>query len=848
MKPENSTLTSKLAAPVTLALLAVIWLIYIIQLITGVSALSPSSNALLAWGGSVATLSLTTEPWRLFTNIFVHAGLMHILANSYMLFLIGNTIEYKYGKLSTLLLYLTGGVVASLASAVWRSFHIETIRYTPSAFGVQESVAFNHTVSVGASGAIMALSGALLVAFWSRQSASQSRELSATDRAMRNALIQIIAINLVLGFVVKAVDQAAHLGGLVTGAALAWVMARVAHRSRVVAPALALAITTIIVGSVLGVSRRDEKLLEYRRAITEKQEAADAQRLARREASAAAQAYRTSLEKLPAPVPRAAAFGRVFKFGGCPAAMAIADNDERAYIVDPIKNHLLLLNLQTGDIERQVQGASVPALKRKGYHSRGCVGAGASSLAALADRQILLVPSLYRDTLAVFDLKTVTLKQKIVVGQGPHSIAIANDRKRAYVSNASSDTVSVIDLEQLKVTHTLRLNKGSNTSEMRSPMWLSGDDATLFYYNQSNSEFDAYDTGSLTLIRSEPAHGVPYAIQGTPTSNNIKYVLKLDLLYTMAADSLELERRWDLCATAVASSFDVYRGNGVELLATAYANDPEFYEIKIADLASLVTLGAYPTPSEPVQVQFSADGNSVFALGKDGTLSVIDSKKRMRTLSNDISLCVPPEYLPSDAAEEVTRERLYEHEGEVLASAAESALYDPTALQGYLDVSGEVAEKSPLAEKYAPRFAEQTAALLRSSIGRGDYESGAKLVHHYANALLPRAGTDEQTSDVSSLSLIVAVKSGDGALADVVFNKLLGKDFVVEAETNPLLVYNLACYYAVNNRKDDLIRTVNRATALGKKPAEFMADADFKSYWNDADFKKAIAASKSSPR
>lgn len=844
MENNHPMLIAKLGSPVMLALIATIWLVYLMQVMTGTSAFNPSTDSLLAWGGSMATLSLTTEPWRLFTNIFVHAGFIHLLANSYMLFLIGDTAERLYGRLLMLLLYLAGGIVASLASAVWQSFHIEAIRYTPSLFGALESVVFNHVVSIGASGAIMALCGALLVKVLARQT-TESNPAPEANKALRNALIQIVAINLVLGFVIEGVDQAAHIGGFVGGMVMAGGVSLVADRPRVFAPILIIAITSIIVVAVLGASRQRESLLAYQQAFAEEQNVAEEQRIAERKLAEAAQSYRAMMNNLPAPARLPEAAGRVIKFGGCPASMTVSDNNVFAYIVDPVNNRLVLVNLQTGKVEREIRGSNLPARKSTYRKIHGCVGSGASSLAVLPEQQLLLVPSLYRDSLAIFDSTSLKLIRKIAVGPGPHGMVVSNRQKRAYVSNESNNTISVIDLEKWSVIHTLRLKAASNSEKIGASMWLSGDDTLLFYYNQDTSDYDVYDTQSFAFLRSYPFTGSPYVLRNGSASSDMMYALKVGSFYTISSTSLEIDRRWEMCAPTAATSFDVHRGNGVELLATTHADDHEFYEVKMADLGSLVTFGAYPVPSEPVQVKFGNDGKTLFALAKEGTISILDTSKRMRTQNNDISLCVPPEYLPEETPEEPYRGNRYEYEINALGNAVATAFDDPSYLQNYLDVSGEIAADSPLVERYAFDFANHLTSLLVASLQRKDHKSAAKIVQHYVNQLLPKAGAHEKTSDLASTALVVAVANDDETLAQIVFDKLLGKDFSLESERHPILVYNIACFYAVKKQKPDMIRAIQRAVALGQKSSQFLSDSDFEFYWNDADFRNAIAGRQS---
>lgn len=847
MKNKFLEFVRTINSPITLALIASNLLVYFLQLANGVSGLSPSPSELLAWGGNMAALSLTGEAWRLLTSVFVHAGLLHLLMNSYMLYLVGEKAEHLYGKFSVLLMYLAGGVLAGLASAVWQSSRIEKIRHVPTLFGLQESVIFEHVVTVGASGAIMAIAGALLVKMLAGQAQQQPDQNLPVDNSFRNALIQIVAINLVMGFMIKEIDQAAHVGGLIAGALMAGAILLLSKRPelRSAAPAVVTAVAVGIAVLVIRAAGNDEKLLGYKERIESEKRAAEKAVIAKNNTQLAAEAYRTAVKNLPVPVLHKVAQGRVLTFGGCTNAMSISEDEKYAYVVDSLQNRLIAVNLDTGGVQHTVQGPKAVEVKRMQQQGASCAGSGASSLVVLPDRQVALVPSMYPDTVAVIDLTSWALKRKLPVGRGPHEIVISNDKKRAYVSNASSNTVSVIDLDQWQVFHTLQLKADSSAKEVTSSMWLSADDATLFYFNRDTLNFDGYDTRTFKYSKTVESSGFIYSVKDHATSKDIKYVLKLDFLYTVISDSVQPKESWGLCPSTAADSFDVYPGkDGLELLATAHARDKDFYHAKIADLNSLATLGTYPMPSEPVQVKFSKDGKKLFALGRGGTISIVDPQKRVRTESKDLSLCIPPEYTTGDEVTEDYGNDRYEIETNALRTAFDAALADSNSLQTFMEVSQKIAAASPYVERYAFQLADHSTKLLINRIEKRDYKSAEEIVRHYVNNILPHAGADEKTADVASNALVLSVVTQNDAVADTTFKKLLGPDFDITSEKNNILLYNLACYYAVHKDKENMIKAIRQAVSRGKTAAQFMADSDFKDYLDDVDFQNALTAPK----
>jgi membrane associated rhomboid family serine protease len=130
------------------------------------------------------------EWWRLFTSAFLHGSFIHIAFNMYVLFFLGPTLERILGHTRFIVLYLLSAIGGSVASYWFSDLQ---------------------TVSVGASGAIFGLMGALIVA----------------GRRLRYDIKQVLfllAVNVAIGFFSPGVDWRAHFGGLVVGAAVAAVM------------------------------------------------------------------------------------------------------------------------------------------------------------------------------------------------------------------------------------------------------------------------------------------------------------------------------------------------------------------------------------------------------------------------------------------------------------------------------------------------------------------------------------------------------------------------------------------------------------------------------------------------
>lgn len=177
---------------VTYVLIGLTIAVFLWQLLVGIDESS------VQYGMWPARVAVNGAWWLLLTSAFLHGSFLHIAFNMYVLFALGPVLERVLGHGRYVTLYL----IAALGGGV-ASFWFSSV----------------NAVSVGASGAIFGLMGALVVA---------GRRLRYD---IRQVLI-LLAINLVIGFIAPGVDWRAHLGGLVTGAAVAAVFVLVprAHR------------------------------------------------------------------------------------------------------------------------------------------------------------------------------------------------------------------------------------------------------------------------------------------------------------------------------------------------------------------------------------------------------------------------------------------------------------------------------------------------------------------------------------------------------------------------------------------------------------------------------------------
>lgn len=146
---------------------------------------------------NVLLVARNGEYYRMLTSAFLHAGLLHLGLNMFALYLFGSQVEAALGMARFVALYLLAALGGSAASLFFSS---------------------PHQLSLGASGAVFGIFGAYFVI-------ARSKGLDTSQVG------GLIVINLILGAVVPQIDNAAHVGGLVTGAAVAAVYERARRRS-----------------------------------------------------------------------------------------------------------------------------------------------------------------------------------------------------------------------------------------------------------------------------------------------------------------------------------------------------------------------------------------------------------------------------------------------------------------------------------------------------------------------------------------------------------------------------------------------------------------------------------------
>jgi membrane associated rhomboid family serine protease len=162
--------------------------VFILMVVAGLGFVNFDASDLLKWGANYGPSTVNNQWWRLLTSIFLHGGIMHLLSNMYGLLFVGIFLEPVLSKRSYALVYVATGILASFTSLWWHTA----------------------TVSVGASGAIFGLYGTFLALLLMKVFPK------AVSKTFLITTTIFIIYNLVMGLT-GGIDNAAHIGGLVSG-------------------------------------------------------------------------------------------------------------------------------------------------------------------------------------------------------------------------------------------------------------------------------------------------------------------------------------------------------------------------------------------------------------------------------------------------------------------------------------------------------------------------------------------------------------------------------------------------------------------------------------------------------
>ena len=181
------------AFPLTYSIIGINVLVYLVSAFLSGSVIDMNLRTLVDMGALNGTLVVGYhEWWRLFTAMFLHGGMTHILMNMFSLYLIGRGMEMYFYPKSYVVIYLFSGLLGGLASLY---MHPDP-----------------NSVGIGASGAIFGVFGALAGFFLAHRD-----KIADHSKAFMKDFGIVLGLNLVVGLSIPSIDVSAHIGGLLVG-------------------------------------------------------------------------------------------------------------------------------------------------------------------------------------------------------------------------------------------------------------------------------------------------------------------------------------------------------------------------------------------------------------------------------------------------------------------------------------------------------------------------------------------------------------------------------------------------------------------------------------------------------
>ena len=214
-------------------------MVFIAMVLASGPSLDFTGEVTVRFGANYGPLTLSGQWWRLLTYMFLHSGLMHIAFNMWCLWDLGALCESLYGRWTYASIYFITGIAGGLASVGWNPV----------------------VLTVGASGAIFGLAGALISSFYLGEFSVPRVAIQGTLRS----LLFFVGFNVLFGTFVPGIDNACHAGGLVSGLIVGALIARLApqHDKPMRRVGVVLLMVLIVGGSAAGIYRWRDSGIHY---------------------------------------------------------------------------------------------------------------------------------------------------------------------------------------------------------------------------------------------------------------------------------------------------------------------------------------------------------------------------------------------------------------------------------------------------------------------------------------------------------------------------------------------------------------------------------------------------------
>ncbi len=611
--------------------------LYLLQIFKGVDWQTPQTTDMIEWGANLAPLTMTGEPWRLFSSMFLHIGIIHLALNMYMLLMCGPIVERAFGSLRFLLIYLVSGAFGSLASALWYAHHkVESVSFLGSYMSARlDASHLELVVAAGASGALMGIAGAFLAR-------SLVSDKAATDSpfqhaGMRNAFVQTIAINLVMGFATTGVDNACHIGGLLAGAVIGGALA-LAGDSRQRAQRI-VASVAVLAGSLAllyyGTSTEaSAELLELKKQVNGEIQELNKAKIAEQTKAAIAEEIARDLKTAPAPVDGKTAAGTLVPIGKTTNGMVLSKDGKRLYLVGGEANFLGVVDIAAKKVIATVAGEPLKPLKGGCGMSNCMDGRGANAVALSPDERVAYVSSMVDDAVTVIDLQQNKIVTSIPVGTAPRAIKVAGNGQRAYVLNTRDNSVSVLDLATNKaVGNPLVLQGGEMQHSFLAPseLWLANEDKELWVVNPVMHLLSVVDTATLTITKElDLGDGNLFRAGVFFPNTSSAWVAGFQALDAINLKTKTQDKFISFCHERRQTDMDISPDNTMIALASEQGN-----YIRLVKLKTQATVGAYPVKGHIGGIRFSADGKQLYVLGNDVTFGAPGGDRSLAIIDVD---------------------------------------------------------------------------------------------------------------------------------------------------------------------------------------------------------------------
>lgn len=577
---------------------------------------------LIHLGANVAELTLTGESWRLVASLFLQGSFSHLFLNMLALAVIGAVAERLLGRWRLLVVYLLSGSFGSLVSACYALSDRGTGGETVIHF---LSLAPQVIISIGASGAIMGLAGASIVALVFADPAARSEN----DRRVLYSTLGMVVLTLLYG-TQQEVDNASHIGGLCAGAVIGFaiVLIQMGSSKKLLLDAFLFCgcCALLLGGTWLAQRQIDESDLEVRASLRDEFYPLSVEKERQLRRKVLADEREKHMTRLPEPVSNEEARGTTLAEIPDINDIALSKDGKTLYAAVEDNNTITVYSLEQHKILRTFTG-TVRAANYKGRCS-DCGDRGVRALKLSLDETRLYATGFEPDSLSVIRVATGEVIQTIATGRSPDAMVVSRDGKRTWVMNRTSNTISAIDLTSYQPIGDIPLGTydgaGKSGGSNIRPIALSSDEKTLLVPDMGRSDIVRIDTSTHQKV-DYPAgdtQGTTSVVGFRPETGEVIFADSLGISRIgQTSQQPKLLAQW--CSRSIYSA-EAMSPDGRYIALSTYGL--EGYIVLLSVDASQV-VGGYPA-SRARQVRFSADGKQIYVLGAKA-LTVLDRDKSL---------------------------------------------------------------------------------------------------------------------------------------------------------------------------------------------------------------------------